>query len=275
MHWPVLASHRAAVPSPAPVMAKPPSGEKHAALTSPVCPWRACRHRPVSAHQMRAKSSLDAPTTRQPPGENSPVAAAPSSPATAFPVSAHQSLPSPPEATVRSTEPPGAKAADSTGPLSAAADSCGKQLHRVQPSLSFSCRCQSRTVPSNDAERHLSGDLTRATESPSRMPASESVMWSASICSPKRKWTDDSPSSPSEANSSQRSTASLSLLAVSQALTLTTAASSPLTAWRTWTLTSRAISVSSSSSLDLTCSSSSQLAPAASARSTAWRSSWS
>mmetsp|Transcript_33152 Transcript_33152/g.79348 ORF Transcript_33152/g.79348 Transcript_33152/m.79348 type:complete len:200 (-) Transcript_33152:253-852(-) len=80
--------------------------------------------------------------------------------------------------------------------------------------------------------------------------------------------------SSSEFTTPSDNSASLRRKAVSQGRARTTAASSPLMPFTICTLTSRASSRSSSSSLARTCSSSSELAPAASARMTACRS-WS
>mmetsp|Transcript_74158 Transcript_74158/g.221295 ORF Transcript_74158/g.221295 Transcript_74158/m.221295 type:complete len:312 (-) Transcript_74158:615-1550(-) len=176
-HSPVSAVQKRAVLSLLPVtISQPPSGDQLADLTSSWWPRRIRRQSPVLAHQMRAASLSEAPTTQRPSGENSPVSAKPSSSQTRAPVSVHHTSPSPPAAMVKSWPWPGERAANSTGPA-------GSMTVVSWPPRSG----QMRAVLSAEAVRHRRGVCTRSTEAPSERPASSNVNCTSKTRDSKRK----------------------------------------------------------------------------------------
>mmetsp|Transcript_70836 Transcript_70836/g.125071 ORF Transcript_70836/g.125071 Transcript_70836/m.125071 type:complete len:208 (-) Transcript_70836:402-1025(-) len=177
---PVLEHQSPAVPSHEAVTIRLESGEKTADFTSSPCPESTWRHSPVEALQTLAQPSSAAPVIRLPSDENSPdsTAALPASSQISFPVSGHQSLPSPSSETVSKTSPSGEKVADWTCP-----PNCATSIFLQSPF----CRYQIRAVPSKEAVRQSSGVCTRYTVSPSQMPASLRVVRSSRTCDWKTK----------------------------------------------------------------------------------------
>mmetsp|Transcript_25968 Transcript_25968/g.54908 ORF Transcript_25968/g.54908 Transcript_25968/m.54908 type:complete len:245 (+) Transcript_25968:631-1365(+) len=143
-------------------------GEKEADRTSSPCPANSCKHSPVSAHQMRATRSSEAPTKRRPSAENEHASTACTIVRKSAPVSAHQRRPTPLVETVTNVEPPGANVAAINGSPTSITRSTLLLRWR---------RC---ALPSMDAVRQRRGARTRRMVSPQSIPASRSVSRSSS-----------------------------------------------------------------------------------------------